>query len=178
GAMKLNSTLLKSTVVAALGGLLFGFDTAVIAGATQAVKVLYHLPPFWLGFTVASALVGTVIGSMVAGIPGDGYGRRTGWSGVAVEARCFGRARGALFLDASGNSGKSTLAGQEGANRRSQRSASPDGRREFRTGAQGNRRVHRRRARHERCALHREIPRSHLPGGFHWTVQPTLRNQR
>src|SRR5437870_2455113 len=38
GAMKLNSTLLKSTVVAALGGLLFGFDTVVIAGAIQPLK--------------------------------------------------------------------------------------------------------------------------------------------
>ena len=82
--MKLNSTLLKSTVVAALGGLLFGFDTAVIAGATQALKVLYHLSPLVEGFTVASALVGTVIGSMLAGIPGDRYGRRDSLRGMAV----------------------------------------------------------------------------------------------
>lgn len=82
--MKLNSTLLKSTVVAALGGLLFGFDTAVIAGATQALKVLYHLSPLAEGFTVASALVGTVIGSMLAGIPGDRYGRRDSLRGMAV----------------------------------------------------------------------------------------------
>src|SRR6266436_5095671 len=82
--MKLNSTLLKSTVVAALGGLLFGFDTAVIAGATQALKVLYHLSPSREGFTVASALVGTVIGSMLAGIPGDRYGRRDSLRGMAV----------------------------------------------------------------------------------------------
>ncbi len=82
--MKLNSTLLKSTVVAALGGLLFGFDTAVIAGATQALKNLYHLAPLWEGFTVASALVGTVIGSMLAGIPGDRYGRRDSLRGMAV----------------------------------------------------------------------------------------------
>lgn len=82
--MKLNSTLLKSTVVAALGGLLFGFDTAVIAGATQALKVLYHLSPLGEGFTVASALVGTVIGSMLAGIPGDRYGRRDSLRGMAV----------------------------------------------------------------------------------------------
>ena len=82
--MKLNSTLLKSTVVAALGGLLFGFDTAVIAGATQALKTLYHLAPLWEGFTVASALVGTVIGSMLAGIPGDRYGRRDSLRGMAV----------------------------------------------------------------------------------------------
>src|ERR1700675_3867410 len=82
--MKLNSTLLKSTVVAALGGLLFGFDTAVIAGATQALKVLYNLSPLGEGFTVASALVGTVIGSMLAGIPGDRYGRRDSLRGMAV----------------------------------------------------------------------------------------------
>jgi sugar porter (SP) family MFS transporter len=82
--MKLNSTLLKSTVVAALGGLLFGFDTAVIAGATQAVKTLYHLGPWGEGFTVASALIGTVIGSLLAGIPGDRYGRRDSLRGMAV----------------------------------------------------------------------------------------------
>jgi MFS transporter, SP family, arabinose:H+ symporter len=82
--MKLNSTLLKSTVVAALGGLLFGFDTAVIAGATQALRTLYGLSPFYEGFTVASALVGTVIGSMLAGIPGDRYGRRDSLRGMAV----------------------------------------------------------------------------------------------
>src|SRR3979490_1920815 len=82
--MKLNSTLLKSTVVAALGGLLFGFDTAVIAGATQALKTLYGLSPLAEGFTVASALVGTVIGSMLAGIPGDRYGRRDSLRGMAV----------------------------------------------------------------------------------------------
>jgi MFS transporter, SP family, arabinose:H+ symporter len=82
--MKLNSTLLKSTVVAALGGLLFGFDTAVIAGATQALKTLYQLSPFYEGFTVASALVGTVIGSILAGIPGDRYGRRDSLRGMAV----------------------------------------------------------------------------------------------
>jgi len=82
--MKLNSTLLKSTAVAALGGLLFGFDTAVIAGATQALKILYQLSPLAEGFTVASALVGTVIGSMLAGIPGDRYGRRDSLRGMAV----------------------------------------------------------------------------------------------
>ena len=61
--MKLNATLLKSTVVAALGGLLFGFDTAVISGAERALQRAFHLSPLWLGFTVASALIGTIIGS-------------------------------------------------------------------------------------------------------------------
>src|SRR5437764_1496549 len=82
--MKLNSALLKSTFVAALGGLLFGFDTAVIAGATQALKELYHLSPFALGITVSSALWGTVLGSLFAGIPGDRLGRRASLRWMAV----------------------------------------------------------------------------------------------
>ena len=72
---KLNSYLIRSALVAALGGLLFGFDTAVIAGATRALTVLYSLSPGMLGFTVASALWGTVLGSLVAGPPSDRYGR-------------------------------------------------------------------------------------------------------
>jgi hypothetical protein len=75
-AMRLNSVLLRSTVVAALGGLLFGFDTVVISGTTQALTELFHLSPDALGLTVASALLGTIIGSLLAGIPGDRLGRR------------------------------------------------------------------------------------------------------
>jgi sugar porter (SP) family MFS transporter len=82
--MKLNSTLLKSTVVAALGGLLFGFDTVVISGAIDTLQGLYHLSPFWKGFTVAAALIGTVIGSMLAGIPGDRLGRRASLRWMAI----------------------------------------------------------------------------------------------
>ncbi|PYT95622.1 MAG: MFS transporter [Acidobacteria bacterium] len=82
--MKLNSTLLKSTAVAALGGLLFGFDTVVISGAVQALEGLYHLTPVWKGFTVAAALIGTVIGSMFAGIPGDRLGRRASLRWMAI----------------------------------------------------------------------------------------------
>src|SRR5947209_18708135 len=74
--MPLNSVLLRSTVVAALGGLLFGFDTVVISGTTQALTALFHLSQLALGVTVSSALAGTIIGSMLAGIPGDKYGRR------------------------------------------------------------------------------------------------------
>jgi MFS transporter, SP family, arabinose:H+ symporter len=74
--MKINGFLLRSTIVAALGGLLFGFDTAVISGATHALKLLYQLSDLGLGVTVASALAGTVIGAMTAGIPGDKWGRR------------------------------------------------------------------------------------------------------
>lgn len=82
--MKLNPYLLRSAVVAALGGLLFGFDTAVIAGTTQALRDLYHLSPASLGITVSSALVGTIIGSLLAGIPGDKFGRRDSLRVMAV----------------------------------------------------------------------------------------------
>lgn len=82
--MKINAYLLKSTVVAALGGLLFGFDTAVIAGTTHSLTEVYQLSPGLLGLTVASALWGTILGSMFAGIPGDRYGRRDSLRVMAV----------------------------------------------------------------------------------------------
>ena len=74
--MKLNAYLVRGTVVAALGGLLFGFDTAVIAGTTSALTAAYRLTQGSLGATVASALLGTIFGAMLAGIPGDVLGRR------------------------------------------------------------------------------------------------------
>jgi sugar porter (SP) family MFS transporter len=74
--MKLNSVLLKSTVVASLGGLLFGFDTAVISGTTGALSQVYGLSSKSLGITVSIAIWGTVVGAMLAGIPGERYGRR------------------------------------------------------------------------------------------------------
>ena len=71
-------------MVAALGGLLFGFDTVVISGTTQALTDLFHLTPLALGVTVSSALAGTILGSMLAGIPGDVYGRRDSLRILAV----------------------------------------------------------------------------------------------
>jgi SP family xylose:H+ symportor-like MFS transporter len=68
--------LLLSTVVAALGGFLFGFDTAVISGTTDALKRVFSLSGGELGFTVASALIGTIIGSLAAGAPSERFGRR------------------------------------------------------------------------------------------------------
>ncbi len=82
--MKLNGYLVKSTVVAALGGLLFGFDTVVISGTTSGLTAAYHLSPFMKGFTVSAALWGTVLGSMLAGIPGDRLGRRDSLRFMAV----------------------------------------------------------------------------------------------
>jgi sugar porter (SP) family MFS transporter len=65
-------------VTASLAGLLFGFDTVVISGVTESVGKVFQLAPgsFWYGFAVASALVGTLIGALVAGAPGDRYGSR------------------------------------------------------------------------------------------------------
>lgn len=74
--MTINSHVVKSTVVGALGGLLFGFDTAVISGTTHALRLTYHLSPTLLGVTVSSALVGTVLAAITAGIPGQRFGRR------------------------------------------------------------------------------------------------------
>jgi MFS transporter, SP family, arabinose:H+ symporter len=72
----LNRYLLKATIVGALGGLLFGFDTAVIAGTTQQLTDVFHLTPFTLGLTVFIGLVGTVIGAMVSGVLGQKIGGR------------------------------------------------------------------------------------------------------
>ena len=65
-------------VTASLAGLLFGFDTVVISGVTESVGKVFGLAKggFWYGFSVASALVGTLIGALVAGTPGDRYGSR------------------------------------------------------------------------------------------------------
>jgi len=82
--MKLSKHVIVSTVVGALGGLLFGFDTAVISGTTAALTEQFHLSSGALGFTVASALWGTVVGAIFAGIPGQKYGRRDSLRAMAA----------------------------------------------------------------------------------------------
>jgi sugar porter (SP) family MFS transporter len=74
--MKVNPYLLGCALIAALGGLLFGFDTAVISGTTGWLKKEFVLTDFMLGFTVASALIGTIIGASAVGKPADTFGRR------------------------------------------------------------------------------------------------------
>jgi MFS family permease len=64
------------TFVAALGGLMFGFETAVINGAIHYVAEHFQLNPFMKGFVVSTALAGCVIGALFIGKPGDKYGRR------------------------------------------------------------------------------------------------------
>jgi sugar porter (SP) family MFS transporter len=66
----------RIALIAALGGFLFGFETAVISGAETTIQKMWLLTPFWQGFTVASSLIGTVLGSLIAGIPAKKYGRK------------------------------------------------------------------------------------------------------
>lgn len=69
------TTLYLTSFTAALGGLLFGFDTAVISGATTFITKHFSLDDAMLGWAVSSALIGCLIGSITAGKPGDLYGR-------------------------------------------------------------------------------------------------------
>jgi sugar porter (SP) family MFS transporter len=84
--------LLGCTLVAALGGLLFGFDTAVISGTVDALRAKFSLSDGLLGFTVASALIGTIIGSIGAGKPADAIGRKgaLAWLGVIYVVSSLG----------------------------------------------------------------------------------------
>ena len=74
--MESSKLLLRSTLIAALGGFLFGFDTAVISGTVDSLETVFELSLGSLGFTVASALIGTVLGALSAGWPSDRYGRK------------------------------------------------------------------------------------------------------
>ncbi len=74
----------KASLVAALGGFLFGFETAVISGAERTIQELWSLSSGWLGFTVAASLIGTVAGSLVAGVPAQRYGRKKVLAFIAI----------------------------------------------------------------------------------------------
>jgi SP family arabinose:H+ symporter-like MFS transporter len=74
--LSINRYIVRSTFVGALGGLLFGFDTAVISGTTAGLTHAYSLSHNQLGITVAIALIGTVIGAATAGSLGQRYGSR------------------------------------------------------------------------------------------------------
>jgi len=74
--VRVNLYLMKATLTGALGGLLFGFDTVVISGAIDALVKLYGLSAQGKGWTVAIALVGTVLGSLLAGVAGQRLGGR------------------------------------------------------------------------------------------------------
>ena len=87
-------TLLNS-VVAAMAGFLFGFDTVVISGANQPIKILWETSPWFHGFFIMSmALWGTVIGAMFGGGPTEKYGRKKVlfWIGVLYFVSAVGSA--------------------------------------------------------------------------------------
>lgn len=67
--------VVRIAVVAALGGFLFGYDSAVINGAVAAVETTFHADPVSLGFAVASALLGAAVGALAAGRVADRVGR-------------------------------------------------------------------------------------------------------
>jgi sugar porter (SP) family MFS transporter len=75
---------IRNSIVAALGGFLFGFDTAVISGVERSIQELWSLDDFWHGFTVASALIGTVLGSLTAGYPAEKYGRKRALQAIGL----------------------------------------------------------------------------------------------
>lgn len=75
-ALPINRYVVRSTLVGALGGLLFGFDTAVISGTTAGLTHTFGLSVRELGFAVSIALWGTVIGALAAGSLGQRFGSR------------------------------------------------------------------------------------------------------
>ena len=72
------------SITVALGGFLFGFDTAVISGAEQDIQKIWGLNSFQHGLTVSIALIGTVFGALFGGIPSDRIGRKQTLFWVAV----------------------------------------------------------------------------------------------
>lgn len=72
------------SITAALGGFLFGFDTAVISGVEQSLQTLWGLSVWEHGLTVSIALIGTVIGSMTGGIPAEQLGRKRTLFWIAI----------------------------------------------------------------------------------------------
>ncbi|WP_394351947.1 sugar porter family MFS transporter [Rhodocytophaga rosea] len=72
------------SIVVALGGFLFGFDTAVISGAEKSIQKLWQLNAFEHGLAISSALIGTVVGALFGGIPSDSLGRKKTLFWIAI----------------------------------------------------------------------------------------------
>ncbi|MEP7318679.1 MAG: sugar porter family MFS transporter [Panacibacter sp.] len=72
------------SLTVALGGFLFGFDTAVISGAEKSIQQYWQLDSFQHGLTISIALIGTIIGAMFGSIPSDAIGRKQTLFFVAI----------------------------------------------------------------------------------------------
>lgn len=85
-ASSLGAKGIATIVTASLAGLLFGFDTVVMSGVTQSLRDVFHLEAgsWWFGFSMASALFGTALGALGAGVPGDRFGSRDALKMVGV----------------------------------------------------------------------------------------------
>lgn len=79
---------IRCSLIASLGGFLFGFETAVISGAEKNIQQLWSLDSFWQGFTVSSSLIGTVIGALAASIPAQKFGRKKVLIAIALAYLC------------------------------------------------------------------------------------------
>ena len=79
-----NRRIVYWAVTSALAGFLFGFDTVVISGAEQKIQALWGLNSGVHGFAIASALYGTVLGSLFGGWPADHFGRKKTLLGIGV----------------------------------------------------------------------------------------------
>jgi len=112
----MNPRIFFWSVTSALAGFLFGFDTVVISGAEQRIQALWGLSAGVHGVAMASALYGTVVGSLVGGWPTDRFGRRPTllfigilyligavWSALASDVYSFiaARALGGLGIGMS-----------------------------------------------------------------------------
>jgi len=82
------------SLTSALAGFLFGFDTVVISGAEKTIQALWGLSPELHGMAMASALYGTVVGSLIGGWPTDRFGRKATllWIGVLYFVGAVGSA--------------------------------------------------------------------------------------
>jgi sugar porter (SP) family MFS transporter len=92
--MKKNN-LFRYSIVAALAGFIFGFDTVVISGANEPIKKLWDTSPLFHGiFIMSMALWGTVIGALIGGIPAERIGRKKTlfWVGILFAASAIGTA--------------------------------------------------------------------------------------
>ncbi|MBO4796182.1 MAG: MFS transporter, partial [Verrucomicrobia bacterium] len=112
----MKNNILYWSIVSSLAGFIFGFDTIVISGAEQQIQSLWHLSSGMHGVAIASALYGTIIGSLLSAWPSDRFGRKKTllwigilyfvsavWSGLAhnVYALILARAIGGLGIGIS-----------------------------------------------------------------------------